>query len=405
VLGAVAALMAVQGGAAAGAAPATPAATSVVISSKPTALGRVLVDSSGFSLYDFSGDGAAPLACLPTNTAPNGTPCTTFWPPVMATGPLVAGPGVNQHGLGHVMRTGIGSQVTYFGQPLYTFAGDTAPGQRNGEDVTSFKGFWRLMSTTGVPAADKASVRLEMTADGPALDTPAAFGATRSLYHLSFDPSMVSTCKGGCAAFWPPLLTDQSPSAGRGVNSGELGVLRRTDGSLQVTYFGKPLHMFAFDLGAGQPSGQTNGNNLIAAGLHGVWNILSAQGQPVPGAVTVGTETAGANTILATPATVGGGTTATLYAYSTDTATTSSCTGQCARFWPPLLTSLPPVAGAGADATKLGSIPRNDESFQVTYNGHPLYLFAFGLDPSTSGEGIVVNGGTFQVLDPSGTPR
>jgi predicted lipoprotein with Yx(FWY)xxD motif len=415
-LGAVAAMVALQGSPAAVATPrATTSATpsvppsargaSVVISSRGTSVGRVLVDASGFSLYGFSGDGSsAALGCLPTNVAPNGTKCTDAWPPVMATGPLVAGPGVNQHGLGHMKRPGIESQVTYFGQPLYRFVADGAPGDTKGEDVTSFMGFWRLVSTAGIPAADRASVRLELSGNGPVLDTPAAFGSTRSLYHLSLDPPRGATCTAACAAFWPPLLTDTQPSAGLGVNPTLLGVLRRSDGSLQVTYSGKALYLFAFDLGAGQPSGQTNGNNLIDPPASGVWNNLSADGLPTPGASTVGTEPSGTKSILATPATVGGGTTATLYAFTADTTTKSNCVGACARFWPPLLTTQAPVAGAGADATLLGTIQRADGSFQVTYNSHPLYLFAFGLDPGTSGEGVNAFGGTFQVLSPSGMP-
>jgi predicted lipoprotein with Yx(FWY)xxD motif len=401
--------MAVPAGPAAVAAPGktTPPAGAVVISSRPSSVGRILIDSAGFSLYEFSGDGAsAVLGCLPTNKAPDGTPCTYFWPPLMATGPLVAGPGVSQHGLGQMNRPGIGKQVTYFGQPLYRFLFDSAAGQTNGEDVTSFLGFWRLMSTAGLPAADRASVRLELSANGAVLDTPTAFGFTRSLYHLSFEPRMGTTCTGGCAAFWPPLLTDQMPSAGPGVNSTGLGLLRRSNGSLQVTYFGKPLYLFAFDLGAGAPSGQTNGNNLIDAFDKGVWDTLSAEGRPVPGAITVGTETSGSQTLLATPATVGGlGTTATIYAFTSDTATSSNCTETCARFWPPLLTSQPPVAGAGADPTKLGTIQRQDGSFQISYNGHPLYLFAGALNATTGGEGFVVHGGTFQILGPDGMPH
>ena len=408
-LGAVCVLVASQGGAVASASSkavtSPPGAVIISAHSTPLGVGRVLVDSAGFSLYDFSGDGLESVTgCLPTNLGPNGMTCTSVWTPVLATGALVARGGVIQSGLGQIMRSDKTLQVTYFGQPLYRFVKDTAPGQVNGQDVTSFLGFWRLVSVDGQSAADRAAVNLELSANGPVLATPTAFGATRSLYVLSADPPGKSTCTGACAAIWPPLLTNRQPKAGPGVNNGAFGVLKRGDGTLQVTYNHKPLYLFAFDLGAGQPPNQTNGENFVDPPAHGVWDTVSPSGLPNPGAITVGTETSGARMILATPATSGGGTTATIYAFSADTGTTSNCVGQCARFWPPMLTSEPPIAGPGADATLLGTIQRADGTFQIIYNNHPLYLFSNALDTTTAGEGITAFGGTFQVLTPSGDP-
>jgi predicted lipoprotein with Yx(FWY)xxD motif len=406
-LGAVAALLTLQltGSTSAGAGTSRLPAGAVVISSHGTSLGvgKVLVDNKGFSLYLFSGDGFDALTgCLPTNVAPNGTPCTSVWTPVLATGPLVARGGVIASRLGTVTRAGIGKQVTYFGQPLYRFVPDTTPGSVKGQDVTSFLGIWRLVSVAGRPAVDRASVRLELSPTGPVLDIPTANATTRTVYALSADPAGQSSCVAECAAVWPPVLTNRQPSAGAGVDRNGFGVLRRADGTLQVTYRHKALYLFAFDLGAGAPSGLTNGSNFIDPPAFGVWNTVAATGLVSPGAITVQSATAGSATVLATPATVGGGTTATLYSFSTDTATTSTCTGQCALIWPPLLTSQPPVAGAGVNASLLGTITRADGSFQITYSGHPLYLFAKALDPTTKGNGINAFGGTFAVLTPAG---
>jgi len=121
VIGAGCALVALQSLPAAGAAPAL-APGSVVVSSEATSIGvgRVLVNSAGFSLYDFTGDEfSSMLGCLPTNTGPGGVKCTGVWIPVLASGPLVARGGVLQSRLGHIDRPGIGQQVTYFGHPLY----------------------------------------------------------------------------------------------------------------------------------------------------------------------------------------------------------------------------------------------------------------------------------------------
>jgi predicted lipoprotein with Yx(FWY)xxD motif len=64
-----------------------------------------------------------------------------------------------------------------------------------------------------------------------------------------------------------------------------------------------------------------------------------------------------------------------VYVYTPDTSTTSTCYGQCVAAWPALLTTGAPKAGTGADASMLGTSPRTDGTTQVTYNGHPLYYF------------------------------
>ncbi len=66
----------------------------------------------------------------------------------------------------------------------------------------------------------------------------------------------------------------------------------------------------------------------------------------------------------------------TLYLYTKDTPNTTTCYAKCPTAWPPLLTNGAPVAGDGADASKIGITTRTDGSTQVTYNGWPLYYFA-----------------------------
>jgi hypothetical protein len=58
----------------------------------------------------------------------------------------MAGSGVT--GLGTISVAG-GEQVTYHGMPLYTFTGDTSPGQTNGQNVTDTWGTWFVVSTSG----------------------------------------------------------------------------------------------------------------------------------------------------------------------------------------------------------------------------------------------------------------
>ena len=93
----------------------------------------------------------------------------------------------------------------------------------------------------------------------------------------------------------------------------------------------------------------------------------------------------------------------TLYRFMRDKRDKSSCSGQCAAYWPPLTTSGKPVAGAGAKASLLGTTRRSDGHMQVTYNGHPLYHFAQDAKAGqTSGEAVSAFGGTWYAVSSSG---
>ena len=93
----------------------------------------------------------------------------------------------------------------------------------------------------------------------------------------------------------------------------------------------------------------------------------------------------------------------TLYLFKADSGTMSACTGACATAWPPLLASGTPTAGTGLAASKLGTITRSDGTHQVTYNGHPLYLFIKDTKPGqTTGQGVTAFGAAWFALIPSG---
>jgi predicted lipoprotein with Yx(FWY)xxD motif len=93
----------------------------------------------------------------------------------------------------------------------------------------------------------------------------------------------------------------------------------------------------------------------------------------------------------------------TLYLFEKDTSRRSACSGQCAQFWPPLLTKGAPVAHAGVKQSLLGRIKRSNGSQQVTYAGHPLYLYVGDTKPGrTNGEGSQEFGAGWDVLSPSG---
>jgi predicted lipoprotein with Yx(FWY)xxD motif len=93
----------------------------------------------------------------------------------------------------------------------------------------------------------------------------------------------------------------------------------------------------------------------------------------------------------------------TLYLFEKDTRGRSSCRGQCASYWPPLLTTGRPVAGTGVNRSLLGTTRRPDGKTQVTYAGHPLYRFVQDRRAGdTSGEDLRFFGAAWYVVSPSG---
>jgi predicted lipoprotein with Yx(FWY)xxD motif len=93
----------------------------------------------------------------------------------------------------------------------------------------------------------------------------------------------------------------------------------------------------------------------------------------------------------------------TLYMFSKDSGTSSSCTGACAVAWPPVAANGKPTVGPGANASLLGTTTRSDGTSQVTYNGHPLYRFVKDTAPDqTHGEGLTAFGVSWFAVSPAG---
>jgi len=93
----------------------------------------------------------------------------------------------------------------------------------------------------------------------------------------------------------------------------------------------------------------------------------------------------------------------TLYLFKADVGTQSACVDACVTKWPPLLATGKPTAGAGLTASKLATITRSDGTRQITYNGHPLYLFVKDHKPGdVKGQGVTAFGAAWFALSPSG---
>jgi len=105
----------------------------------------VLTNAKGFTLYSFAPD-------TPTTSKCNGA-CAQNWPPV--TGPASAA-GVTGT-FGTIKRSDGSVQATFDGHPLYTFAGDTAPGQAKGNGLNAAGGLWHEITTSGTAPAGSSS--------------------------------------------------------------------------------------------------------------------------------------------------------------------------------------------------------------------------------------------------------
>ena len=95
----------------------------------------------------------------------------------------------------------------------------------------------------------------------------------------------------------------------------------------------------------------------------------------------------------------------TLYLWAHDKGRKSTCYGDCAEYWPPLLTNVKAAAGVGANAGLIGTTVRTDGHMQVTYNGHPLYYFVQDTKPGqTKGEALTGFGGRWDPVSAAGQP-
>ena len=130
----------------------TPAAGASSSSSGTTLMVRtiggaqVLTNSAGLTLYSFAPDTSTKSNC-------NGS-CTHYWPPVK--GPATAGPGVTGK-LTVITRSDGSKQAAYNGHPLYTYVGDTAPGQDKGNGLNLSGGVWHVITVSGSAAPASSS--------------------------------------------------------------------------------------------------------------------------------------------------------------------------------------------------------------------------------------------------------
>ena len=284
--------------------------------------------------------------------------------------------------------------------------------------------------------------------------TPAtyAYPAGSSLYFATVDPPIYGASwfyQAGCtttvvtdtfegplsctgpetdmSADWPAFTTARYPVAGPGVNQRLLGAVYRADlHAFQATYVGHPLYLF-----------NPGPNSFVGANFfetvlpippwHTAWYLLSPWGTPATGPASLGTEAPQAGTTYSSdkltvamlPNAVNPpvGLPVSVYTFSGDGPNFSRCYGACAREFIPVYTVGTPTVGAMVNGSAVGVIHRCDGTEQVTYDGHPLYLYdqeaplpnpaaPSGNPPimtngtAGNGEGVSAFGGTLSLVSP-----
>ena len=354
------------------------------------------------------------------------------WPAITTTGAPIAGPGVSQGLLGTVTRTfeGVGGvgpsvtqqQITYAGHPLYLF--DQAPGQVTGEgwdeaSLPPWMGVWSLVAPSGLALPWTGTLTTTTIGGQTVLATPMFTGVgwiDFPVYSYSKDTPWHSACTGSCAISWPAMLTSGIPGVSHGLPPWKVGLLRSPAGT-QVSYDGKPLYLYGDEgatmTAAGVPEATGSGNGLsLAGGTFALITLPPAGGGPGIPAVPSTTATGPGTVITATTTpfgkalVVGSGQYAgySLYMITSDNETTFGCTATPVTLpfglgpalctgqsddtnaeWPAITTTGAPIAGPGVSQGLLGTVTRTFEGVggvgpsvtqqQITYAGHPLYLF------------------------------
>jgi predicted lipoprotein with Yx(FWY)xxD motif len=123
-------------------------------------------------------------------------------------------------------------------------------------------------TTTSAKAKKPPTLKLRKTGLGKIL----VDSKGRTLYEFGHDKKNKSRCTGQCAANWPPASSPAKPTVASGIDKSKLKVIKRGDGSRQLSYSGHPLYRFIADT----KPGNTNGENITAFG--GTWDVLSKTG-------------------------------------------------------------------------------------------------------------------------------
>lgn len=128
-------------------------------------------------------------------------------------------------------------------------------------------------TTEAAPPGAESGVAVLTVASAPEVGRVLVDAKGFTVYDFHKDKGTTSSCYGGCAGVWPPVLTEGAPTAGEGAAAAKLGTTKRKDGTTQVTYAGHPLYTYAAD----KKPGEANGNDVDSFGAE--WYALQGSGE------------------------------------------------------------------------------------------------------------------------------
>ena len=118
------------------------ASRAAAVELRHTSIGSILVSSSGRTLYEFTRDHANKSSCAAISG------CSETWPSLKTSGRPTAGSGIRASLLSSINLPGGGKQVTYAGHPLYTYSGDSGPGETSYVGARQFGGTWYAINAS-----------------------------------------------------------------------------------------------------------------------------------------------------------------------------------------------------------------------------------------------------------------
>ena len=236
-----------------------------------TSSGKMVVTGNGLTVYIY----------LPDQTHPSVTTCTgdcaNDWPPIVISGRAPTVAAISKSLIGLVTRPEGTRQVTLNGYPLYRYAADHRAGDVRGESVgdtwfaiDSTGNFLALTPVSFHAASRRAQEPIQVISTSEGQVVANADGQT--LYTYKDDAPTSTACTAAwCVQDWPPLVVTQAPTAIIGINA-PLGILRRPDGTMQLTLSGHPMYTF---------SGDDRPGDLRGMGIGGDWYPISPDGTKV----------------------------------------------------------------------------------------------------------------------------
>jgi predicted lipoprotein with Yx(FWY)xxD motif len=120
--------------------PTTDSSLTLTLQHSP--VGQILATGGGDTLYDFVPDTPTHSACLNDG-------CVFQWPPLIDSGAVRLGKGLDRALVGTLRRPDGSTQLSYGGHPLYTYNGDVAPGVVMGQAIDQDGGPWYVINAKG----------------------------------------------------------------------------------------------------------------------------------------------------------------------------------------------------------------------------------------------------------------